>query len=191
MQTQDVDQMLLNDLARLDRAIEGRKRRRTAKPSKKPLRCDARRYLVDVPIAVSSTSARMQPITRTVVIDRVCKAFRCRELVATTAAIGTMVDTDVATKISLPAFSRSLSYQWQVRDTYTDREWQNAFLPDLVLASGKNGGLQLGRPAVLPAGTLLEVTIMPIQTPTTVSYYMSGVTEYAVQLSFVGDEVYE
>lgn len=186
----DIEQMLLNDLERTDRAIALRKKRLDA-VLEKHLRSTPKRYLVDIPIKVQTAAnlARFEPVTRSFVVDKDCKAFRCRQLVATPSAIGTLDDLSAAAKVSLFAMNRSLSYTWQVRDTYTDRAWQSVGLPDLALASGKNGGLLLPRPNVLPSGTVVEVTVMPILTYNEVQFFLSSVTEYSVQIGFIGDEV--
>lgn len=186
-------QTLVNELAALDRAISQRRKRLLSQAEKK-LRCQAHIELVDLPIAVqtAANSARLQPVTRSFVVSKDCKAFRVRRIVATSSAIGTMDDiSGVAAKLSLFPMNRSLSYEWQVRDTYTDRAWQSAPLPDLAAASGKNGGLELPRPNVLPAGTIVEVTVMPILTFDEVSFFLSSVSEYSVQFGFIGDEVLE
>lgn len=185
-------QMLVNELDRLDRAISQRKK--LLGNGEKKLRCVPHVELVDLPIKVQTQAnvARYALVKRSFVVRKDCKAFRVRRIVATPSAIGTLDDiSGVAAKLSLFAMNRSLSYEWQVRDTYTDRAWQSAPLPDLAAASGKNGGLELPRPNVLPAGTIVEVTVMPILTFDEVAFFLSSVSEYSVQFGFVGDEVLE
>lgn len=183
------EQMLLNELTRLEHAIKKRQKR-IEEVAEKAAHSAPKRYVVDVPITVESTTARLAMVTRSVVIDRTGRAFRCRQIAGTSTVIGTLSDMATAAKISLPPANRALSFMWQVRDTYTDRTWSNAFLPDLALASGKNGPLELDQPAKLPPGTLLEVTVMPILTASAVTFFMSAASEYSVQFSFIGDEIY-
>lgn len=194
MPVNESDQLLINELRRIERAIEKRKKALDALATAKGKQNFNRRYVLDVPLDIVDGTVVNVPVTRSFVVDRDCIQFCCREVVFTPAAVGTLTFPppsigSVTGKFSLPP-TAYFWFDWQVRDTYSDRAWQSHPMPSLALGSGKVSGLPLGRPAVLPAGTEVLFTVQPLEgaSATSASTRFTA-TSFSVQVSFVGYEV--
>lgn len=193
----DIDQMRMNELARLERAVASRERMLAQKTSKQRKLVEVpHRYHVSLPITPQSNTENLQAVTRSFVVDRKSNLFLCREMSATAMVVGTINSGD-AGKVSMPAFLATatltnpqvpLSYEWQVSDTYRDRSWQSANMPDLAIATGKGGPLRFARPCPLPPGTEVFFTVIPLNAPTSLGY-IASVTSYSLEVSFIGSEV--
>lgn len=195
------EQMLVNELRRIERAVDKRKKLLEDLSSKKRRNLN-RRYVLDIPIDLikvpdfdESFIASTQPITRSFVVDRDCTYFCCRELVYTPSIVGLFrfpspESGTVQGKFSIPN-TAYFGFNWEVRDTYSDRAWQNFPLPDLAMGSGKTSGLPVGRSAILPAGTEVLFTLYPLSWAIEDTYGEGGLspTSLSVQVSFVGFEV--
>lgn len=190
MPVNESDQLLVNELRRIERAVEKRKKVLESLATAKGKQNFNRRYVVDVPLEIVNDTVRNVPVTRSFVIDRDSLQFCCREIVYTASAVGTLTvppGVEFAGKFSLPP-TAYFWFDWQIRDTYSDRAWQNHPLPSLALGSGKVSGLPLGRPAILPAGTEVLFTIQPL-VGASASASAFTATSFSVQVSFVGYEV--
>lgn len=194
------EQLLINELRRLDRAIDKRKKAFSALTEAKDKRVFSRRYVLEIPISLRKVQGEFsisytvdtQPVTRSFVVDKDCINFSCREIVYTVAGVGTLYTGSGPTEGRFSFLNTSvLWFQWEVRDTYTDRAWQNLPMPDLALGSGKTSGLPLGRPAVLLPGTEVSFTVRPLTNYGLLPIEQVGFvpTSYALQVSFVGTEV--
>ena len=185
----ETEQLLVNEMRRMDGAIKKRQKVFDSLASAKGKQIFNRRYVIDLPIDVNvdGFTVSSQPVYRSVIVDRDCIYFCCKEMVYTVSAVGTVsiLEDALAGKFSLPN-TKAVWFHWEVRDTYADRSWQNLPLPDFAMGSGKTSGLPLARPAVLPAGTELQFTLMPLG-----GTLPAGVEalSLSVQVSFVGFEV--
>lgn len=191
MPVNESDQLLVNELRRVERAIEKRQKVLQSLATAKGKQNFNRRYVLDVPLDVVNEDVRNTPVTRSFVVDRDCIQFCCREIVFTPFAVGTLEypgGNTTTGKFSLPPTSY-FWFDWQVRDTYSDRAWQNMPMPSLALASGKVSGLHLGRPAVLPAGTEVLFTVQPLEGASATPTLRFTATSFSVQVSFIGFEV--
>jgi hypothetical protein len=195
----DVQQMIVNELQRLDRAIQKRTKDIEHLKSRVQLRTSPRRYVLEYEFpSVSDFSGSDRvlgvPIVRSFIVDRDSKRFCCQEIACSIAAVGQLQDQDTANKVSLPPGTGPrgeypVDFTWLVRDTATDREWQNQVLPRYFLASGLTSALSLPCTAVLSPGTELEVTLTPTQAVSLVSGVFTSINSYAVQIAFIGFEV--
>lgn len=203
------EQMLVNELRRIEGAVDKRKKVLESLSEQKNLKVFNRRYVIDLPLTplrkeiIRETGTAYlsdQAVTRSFVIDRDCSYFYCKEIIYTPSTVGSLLDEN-AQPVAEGRFSLANTnyfwFNWEVRDTYSDRSWQNLPVPDLAMGSGKTSGLILGRPAVLPAGTEILTTIYPF--PNSFSWgpqenpfgqtAQFEPTSFTVQVSFVGFEV--
>lgn len=194
---EDVDVMLVNELRRLQRVVEKRKKVLSAEP-KNNKRVFNRRYVVDLDIAEPFEDAANEPLfPRTLqgsfVVDRDCEYFCCQEMSYTVTVTGTVdmpgVLPNVAAKVSVTPGSSVFSFFWEVRDTHSDRSWQNAPLPNLVMGNGKVGGLRLPQAAKLPAGTDVQLVVSPVGLTTVDFGVLTAINRIGVQVNFIGFEV--
>jgi len=91
------------------------------------------------------------------------------------------------------AMRQFFDFEWQVRDTGTDREWQNDWLPSDFLYSGdKNGLLVPENPALVSGGSNIDVTLKVIfSTNSGEGTLFEDIERHLLQVSFVGIEVPE
>lgn len=114
--------------------------------------------------------------------------FYCLGIQFTLLRAGEVASQSV--KWSIPAKYRLLStasgnplesngiFKWRVRDTGQDREWQNDWLPSVLLASGDElPFFGLRAHAVLSGGSRIQVDVMPLDQ-----------TVYEYQFAFYGVE---
>ena len=108
---------------------------------------------------------------------------------------------DISISPTLPNQYRSqvFDFQWKVRDTGSDREWQNDFLPSAMLLSGNKTGLQFFRGhSFLSGGSEVYVTMGPVfhyngALGVDLGKYtgLSSIVEANLQVSFIGVGVQE
>ena len=83
MPVNESDQLLVNELRRIERAIEKRQKVLESLSTAKGKQNFNRRYVLDIPLDVVNDTVRNTPVTRSFVVDRDCIQFCCRELVFT------------------------------------------------------------------------------------------------------------
>jgi hypothetical protein len=201
----DVEQLIVNQLRRTDRAIEKRQKA-LAQVVDAPVkgRTFNRRYVTEFSFDSSNYNndvfeARrfdVPPQTRSFIVDRDCKRFFCQEVVATILLVGSLFPTGNTPVPSAQKFSlcplnawRSMPFDWTVRDTSTDREWSDTALPSVYVLQGLVGGYRLPSWAVLEPGTETQVTIAPKFVANQVPGLIAYVAKVEVSFSFVGFEV--
>jgi hypothetical protein len=195
----DVQQMIVNELQRLDRAIQKRTKTIEQLESKAQAGTVPKRYVLEyeLPVALTNFGTGLAdpkvlgvPLVRSFVVDRDCKRFCCQEIVCAVAAVGAIAGISGSNKVSLnPELSRNLNFTWSVRDTATDREWQNHPLFRYFLASGLTAPLALAWPASMRSGAEIEVALTPTEAENAVPTVFESLEYYTVQIAFVGFEV--
>lgn len=93
-----------------------------------------------------------------------------------------------------PVLARQFfDFEWKVRDTGSDREWQNTWLPSDFLYSGDFFGLLAGNAAALVSGNSnLEVDVRVTKSTNAGSGALfASIERHLLQVSFVGVEVPE
>jgi len=184
----DVQQMIVNEVKRLERVIDKRAKALAQLEAKVQQRTAPRRYVLEYDVPAGS-DALNRPFTRSFVVDKDCSRFFCQDVVFSIAAVGEITGVANSNKMTLsPAWFGTLDFTWRIRDTSTDREWQNTPLPRYFLASGLTAGLSLPWSSPLRPGAEIETTIVPTQARTSISGFTS-VTSYTLQIAFVGFEV--
>jgi len=183
----DVQQMIVNEVKRLERVIEKRAKALAQIEVKAQQRTSPRRYVLeyDVPAGVDALA---RPLTRSFVVDRDCSRFFCQEVVTSVSAIGQITGVANSNKFTLSPELSIFDFTWRIRDTATDREWQNTPLPSYFLASGLTSPLSMPWSAPLRPGAEVETTIVPTQSGAAFPGFDS-VTSYTLQIAFVGFEV--
>ena len=187
----DVQQMIVNEVRRLERFIEKRAKTLAQLEEKVQQRTSPRRYVLeyDIPTSSSPLFVGRTSLTRSFIVDRDCSWFFCQDVVCSIAAVGQIVGVVNSNKMTLSMeWTDLLDFTWRVRDTSTDREWQNEPLPRYFLASGLTAGLSLPWSAPLRPGAEIEVSVVPTFVRTVIPNF-TAVTAYTVQIAFVGYEV--
>lgn len=184
----DVQQMIVNEVKRLERVIEKRAKALAQLEAKAQQRTSPRRYVLEYDIPAGD-DALARPLTRSFVVDRDCSRFFCQEVVTSVSVIGQITGVANSNKFTLsPEWTGALDFTWRIRDTATDREWQNTPLPSYFLASGLTSPLSMPWSTPLRPGAEVETTIVPTQSGAALLNFDS-VTSYTVQIAFVGFEV--
>ena len=88
-----------------------------------------------------------------------------------------------------------LGFDWEIRDTGSDREWSNVPQPDVFLASGRLGPTQLPIFGRMKGGSEIEVKISPFLISLSQGIFfldiqtnISSIEDITVQVSFHGYE---
>jgi hypothetical protein len=194
----DTEQMIVNELRRIDRAIERREKALQAIDKKEGMRTFPRRYVIDLPVDIPATPLRfvteadLTPTTRSFVIDRDCKRFFCHQMTASLIVRGD--SNAIPASLTPPTgtdLSTSLFFLWKVRDTSTDRDWSDYPLPSYVMpVVSLIGNHLLPAPAVLDPGTEVEVSLKPITAILDIAgSNVQNIRQISVVFSFIGFEV--
>lgn len=188
----DVQQMIINEVKRLERAVENRAKTLAQLEDKLQKRTMPRRYVLEYDIAVEATPSirGRQSYTRSFIVDKDCSRFFCQEVVFAFAGVGTVTGVANSNKFTFsPEWLNTLDFEWRIRDTSTDREWQNTPLPRYFLASGLTAGLTLPCSAALRPGAEIETTVVPTIAGANGVAGFDSLNSYSLQIAFVGFEV--
>ena len=184
----DVQQMIVNEVKRLERFIEKRAKALVHLEDKSQRRTAPRRYVLEFSIP-AGTGALNQPITRSFVVDKEAARFFCQDVVCSVSVVGEIAGVANSNKLTLsPEWTGSLDFLWRIRDTSTDREWQNEPLPRYFMASGLTAGLNMPWSSPLRPGAEIETTIVTTLASAGILGFTS-VLSYTLQIAFVGFEV--
>ena len=151
------------------------------------------RYVLDLEIPFQEITSAHAPlsfgISSTVKKDT---KFFCTHMECATYAVGVAGGTQLTLAIR-PWIRRDyLQFDWQVRDTGSDRSWQNNFLPMGLLKTNRVNSLVLGTPTILSGGAeiFVDYKVKSMSFPVFQSVFES-IKKYTVQLSLCGYEVSE
>jgi hypothetical protein len=218
----DVDQMELNEYQRLERAIEARRKRVEALEKGAPLiRQRNFRYVIDFTFDFTEMAGPVQGglqafnvapppaqsrsfIVKSEKEDQRKTHFYVKSLEASYAAFASQATEEApgpGQRFFIgPDYRRNFfDFTWRVRDTGSDREWQNTALPSQLLMTGNVNPLLFGNGhCMLSGGTEVVVEITPTfsgnlllrsvgeqSTPSPLTAFKS----HFLQLCFVGVEV--
>lgn len=119
--------------------------------------------------------------------------FHCESMGVSYLVRGTAAG--VAVQVNLSQFTRLLLLQarFKVRDTGSDREWQNDWVPMEALLSGNVNALPFGRGrAVVSGGSSIVVSVDAMSTASAFvlsALGLSAVASHVFKFSFYGKEV--
>lgn len=118
--------------------------------------------------------------------------FFCTHMECSTYAVGVFQGTQLTLAIRPWLRREYLQFEWAVRDTGSDRSWQNDFLPMGMLKTNRVNSLELGTPTVLSGGSevFLEYKVKSMALPIIDSLF-EEIKKYTIQTSFCGYEVSE
>jgi hypothetical protein len=197
----DTEQMIVNELRRIDRAIERREKALQSALEKEGARTFPRRYVLDLPVDIPPSTEEppsiyfpgsvLLPVARSFVVDRDCKRFFCQQLTASLIVNGGISGESASlTPYQTGAQDSLLPFLWQVRDTSTNREWSDYPLPSFALPiDSMIGGYVLPAPAVLDPGTEVEVSLQPLSATNSLAGVLTQIRRISVIFSFIGFEV--
>lgn len=118
--------------------------------------------------------------------------FFCTYIDCATYVVGSTAQTNTPIVSALKPYDRIiyLNFEWAVRDTGSDRAWQNQFLPMSILKTNRINPLVLAAPTVVSGGSELVLSCQ-------VNYMLffpgqglfSDIKNFMLQFSFSGYEV--
>lgn len=180
-----------NAIRRIEAAIAGR-RKALDSLEKSLTKSVPKRYIIPFrfPVGNGSASVLFAPQTRGVVVDRDVKFFHLHDIAFSVSAIGTL---GALGAVELPLAPSDMTsnvfvFDWTLRDTHTDREWTDGRMPHTFLPSSLVGPAEVKPPAI-PPGTRLEMTVFPRLLATSIPSGVESITEYNLQVAFIGHEV--
>lgn len=208
----DIDQMEWNEYQRLERAIDARKKRIEALEKGSPdIRQRNFRYVLDFNFDYSTYPALPPAQTRTFVVksesDNGKKTrFYVKSIEMTYALLASQVVDQGPPVVAGPGqrFFISPDYRrnffdftWRIRDTGSDREWQNTDMPSQLLMTGNVNPLLLGNGhCMLSAGTEVSMQIVPTFSGNLLDLGflddvqpLTDLSSHSLQVCFVGVEV--
>lgn len=135
--------------------------------------------------------------TKTLVTNK-SKIFTVKSITSATIAVAA-VNEHASARIDMEPWQRDqiiddpgltgdqvLNFDWQLRDSGTDGQWQNAPLPANMLLGGAIGPLRLSHGRLLKGGT--EITCDLFVTSMGTTGNIGNVSSFTVQLSLFGVE---
>jgi len=151
------------------------------------------RYVIDLDIPFEELTLDQTPLSfgLSATVKKDTKFF-CTHMECATYAVGVSEGTQLTLAVR-PWIRRSyLQFDWQVRDTGSDRSWQNNFLPMGLLKTNRVNSLVLGTPTILSGGAeiFVDYKVKSMSFPVFQSIFES-IKKYTIQLSLCGYEVSE
>lgn len=192
----DTTQIDLNEYRRLDRAVKERMRllddleKAAVKTRLLPMR-----YVLDFRIPTANPPPTL---TRSFQVRQNASLFRLRRMAQAVVLVGTtapgVYPTQQQVRLTLPKTEAvsgavALRYDWQCRDSYSDRAWSNVFLPAALVSTSMLEDTILGHDQQLPGGTEVSMTLRISSVGLNPFEVFSAVSEYTLQVSFLGDEI--
>lgn len=118
--------------------------------------------------------------------------FFCTHMECATYAVGVFDGTQLVQAVRPWLRREYIQFDWAVRDTGSDRSWQNDFLPMGLLKTNRVNSLVLGTPTVLSGGSevFVDYKVRSMGLPSFQSIF-SEIKKFTIQLSFCGYEVSE
>lgn len=199
----DIEQMLVNEYRKIERAIQARKKTLAAlkkqvdgEPSvltKRP-----RVYQVEFDFVPGS----LQPIQRTFTVEG-GTVFHPATLASSLRVIGEQSATQIAQvtlgygvspagPVVAPGFGEFrqefFDFEWTIRDTGSDREWQNEKMPSVFLLSGHLSPLWLPILGSIRGGSEVAVEIDPVYNRDTESVLFETISSYKLTVQMNGIE---
>lgn len=218
----DIDQMEWNEYQRLERAIEARRKRIEGLEKGSPVIVQRNfRYVLDYtfdftvpeganPLSTPFVAETPPAQTRSFIVKSEATGdngkrthFFVKSIEASYAILASPqgVDPPEGQRFFIgPDYRRNFfDFTWRVRDTGSDREWQNTALPAQLLLTGNVNPLLFGNGhCMLSGGTEVLVDIVPTFSGNLLRRRLSSVSQPAaledfrshfVQVCFVGVEV--
>lgn len=199
MQADQEEKMAIAELRRLDRGYSRIKKEIQAfyAGAKKirPFRY-VLNYSFDVAgLATGEADVTLFPSQEKNFITRENTLFFCKELTFHFEVQGTLqggANQNVRVPPGANGWKDYIDFDWRVRDTDSNREWQNRELPAQLLMSNSVNALKFGNGhSRMEGGTEVVFTVIPtrINIPTGAAFTFSAMNSYEVEITFGGEEV--
>lgn len=157
-----------------------------------------RRYVLDLDLAdVPLVLGSVQPFPLVEAAVNVNKGtiFYAKSMNVVYSLTGTQTVTGKSVRFAIPPPRRAsfIQFQYRIRDTGSDRAWDNDWIPDATLLGANRNGLTMGRGhATCSGGSQLVVRVRAqslLSAAGLVDLGLSSVTAQSLKFSFVGVEV--
>ena len=210
----DTDQMLINDVRKLERAVVQRKQRLDALEKQLKARSVSRlskrpkRYSVEIVFDADSGDASgtplgLPPAKEDAQLVDGGTVFYCAQVETSVRVVGQATvfnppaDPGQIVNLTRPYGAADfdtyrgniIDFLWRIRDTNIDREWQNMEMPGPFLLSGSLSGLRLPVHASFRGGTSIAVEVQPTFWFVGNSTVFQNIQQVVVHVSFDGHEV--
>lgn len=118
--------------------------------------------------------------------------FFCTHMECATYALGSRYGQQYTQAIRPYERPGLFVFEWMIRDTGSDRSWQNEFLPDALLMTNRLNPLMMGTPTVVSGGSevFLNLNVQYMKTPV-IGDVLTEIKNFSVQISLCGYEVSE
>jgi hypothetical protein len=118
--------------------------------------------------------------------------FFCTHMECATYALGSRYGQQYTQAIRPYERPDLFVFEWMIRDTGSDRSWQNEFLPDALLMTNRLNPLMMGTPTVISGGSevFLNLNVQRMRTPI-IGDVLTEIKNFSVQISLCGYEVSE
>lgn len=153
------------------------------------------RLVVDLPlegVPADGSFAFFPPLERTAVV-RKGTIFYVKEIEAVLSVVGSEVvtGTSVTRVIAPPLREQCINFKYKIRDTGSDRDWQNDWIPGPALLGANINGLRFGTAhAAVSGGSEIVVNLQAQLSDATLALLgMSAISSYFFQFNFNGVEV--
>jgi len=155
------------------------------------------RYVLDLDIPFQELPLGETPLSyQTSTTVKKDTKFFCTHLECAVYATGTARNSPTQLSLAIRPYRRVgfIQFEWAIRDTGSDRSWQNNYLPMGLLKTNRLSSLELGTNSVLSGGSeiFLDVNVQSLQLPVDqLVGVFSEIKKFAIQVSFCGYEVSE
>jgi hypothetical protein len=151
------------------------------------------RLVVDLPlVGVPAADTMFSPVERTA-LARKGTIFYVKELDFTLSVVGTAAVTGGAVTLVIPAPTRDLTvlFEYRIRDTGSDRDWQNKWVPGPVALGANINGLRLGTAhAVVSGGSEIVISLRAQRALSTAGDLgLASISSFFFQATLSGVEV--
>lgn len=182
----DTDQMLINEVHKLERAIAARVRAVEALEKVQPLKRLPRRYTVDLEWEGGDLLAK----SNNFVVAEDCERFECFAITHTLFAVGTttLSESSLGT-VSSNYVQSTMPFVWRVVNTSAGRPWQNGWLPWTLMGGGTLQPRWLPTPVKVLPGADIRLEVKPVNSVTSAAGPFTSLARYRLQAAFVGVEV--
>lgn len=118
--------------------------------------------------------------------------FFCTHLECATYALGSRYSQQYTQAIRPYERPDLFAFEWMLRDTGSDRAWQNVFLPDALFMTNRINPLFMGTPTVVSGGSevFLNLNVQYMKSPV-IGDVLTEIKNFNVQVSLCGYEVSE
>lgn len=151
------------------------------------------RYVIDlvIPFAeeVNATSdVEKLSYAATILIKPKTKFF-CTSLESSVYAVGSLEDQKVVQAVRPAIRNDVFDFEWAIRDTGSDRRWQNTFLPSALLKTNRVNALELAVPTPISGGSDVILDINITRMRNFAPFAVNPIESFLLQVCICGFEV--